>query len=172
MRFGYVSAAIHHPPSQAIDFDDFFLQHHQRLIACALALTGNREQSRDAAQETMSRAYRNWAHVSSMEHPAAWLRTDLLHLITDEGRRSTRQQIALPRLWSDPAAPQPDLPTDLLDAIRSLPERQRHAIVLHYLDDLSVAEVAKAMDIAEGTVKATLHQARATLATALHEENR
>jgi RNA polymerase sigma factor (sigma-70 family) len=51
----------------------------------------------------------------------------------------------------------------LREAIVGLPPRQRAAIVLRYLADLSIAEVAAAMDCAEGTVKATLHQALRSL---------
>jgi len=52
---------------------------------------------------------------------------------------------------------------DLLAALRSLPERQRQAVVLHYLMDCRVATVAELMGLSEGTVKAHLHRARATL---------
>ena len=45
------------------------------------------------------------------------------------------------------------------DAIATLPPRQREAVVLRYLADLPLADVADAMGCALGTVKATLHQA-------------
>ena len=45
------------------------------------------------------------------------------------------------------------------DAIATLPPRQRQAVVLRYLADLSIADMADAMGCATGTVKATLHQA-------------
>ena len=45
------------------------------------------------------------------------------------------------------------------DALDRLPPRQRAAVVLRYLGDLTVADIAEVMACAEGTVKATLHQA-------------
>ena len=47
----------------------------------------------------------------------------------------------------------------LWQAVRALPDRQRAAIVLRYVDDLSVHEIALVLDVAEGTIKASLSQA-------------
>ena len=154
-------------PRDAIDFDEFFLAHHTRLVAGALALTNDRERARDAAQEALSRAYRDWSKVQRMDHPAAWVRRVLVNLLTDEGRRDRhRDRTESPHgePWHEDAPPS-DSP--LLAAIRQLPIRQRTAVVLHYLDDLPVEQVADAMGVAVGTVKATLHQARTTLAREL-----
>ena len=56
---------------------------------------------------------------------------------------------------------------DVLAALRSLPERQRQAIVLHYIVDLPVHSVADAMGLSEGAVKAHLHKGRAALRSPL-----
>lgn len=158
-------------PRDAIDFDEFFLAHHARLIACGMALTSDRERVRDAAQEALGRAYRDWSKVQRMDHPAAWVRRVLVNLLTDEGRRDRqRERTATPsapgQAWHEDTPPS-DSP--LLAAIRRLPTRQRTAVVLHYLDDLPIEQVADAMGVAAGTVKATLHQARATLARDLED---
>jgi RNA polymerase sigma factor (sigma-70 family) len=54
-------------------------------------------------------------------------------------------------------------------AIAALSPQQRVALVLHYFDDLAVADVAHAMAISEGAVKYHLHEARARLRTALED---
>ncbi len=107
-----------------------------------------------------------------MEHPGAWLRKVLLNLLLDEGRRSARRQLEHARIREAPPNEPHDTSTTLIIAIRALPLRQQQAVVLHYLDDLPIAEVSTAMGVAVGTVKATLSQARAALASALHEEDR
>ncbi len=159
-------------PRDAIDFDEFFLAHHSRLLACARAMTSDRERARDATQEAFGRAYRDWPKVQRMEHPGAWVRRVLVNLLTDEGRRDSHRRrhdaAAAGEGWHEDTPPS-DSP--LLAAIRQLPTRQRTAVVLHYLDDLPVEQVAEAMGVAVGTVKATLHQARTTLARAM-EPNR
>lgn len=55
-------------------------------------------------------------------------------------------------------------------ALRTLPDPQRHAIVLHHLGDLPVATIAQELGVADGTVKSWLHRGRATLAAQLTEE--
>ncbi len=52
---------------------------------------------------------------------------------------------------------------DVLGALRQLAPRQRTAVILHYLGDLPLPEVARLMNVSEGTVKAHLAQARTRL---------
>jgi RNA polymerase sigma factor (sigma-70 family) len=61
----------------------------------------------------------------------------------------------------------PELHPEVWDAVRSLPVRQREAIALRYLLDMSEAAVADAMGIAVGTASATLATARAALSRQL-----
>jgi RNA polymerase sigma-70 factor (ECF subfamily) len=56
-------------------------------------------------------------------------------------------------------APDPDFAC----VFRSLPKRQRTAATLHYLNDLSVGEIARVMNISEGAVNSHLHRAREAL---------
>jgi RNA polymerase sigma factor (sigma-70 family) len=57
------------------------------------------------------------------------------------------------------------------DAITTLPPRQRQAVVLRYLADLPLTDVAAAMGCALGTVKATLHQALRNMRVELEEDD-
>jgi RNA polymerase sigma-70 factor (ECF subfamily) len=57
----------------------------------------------------------------------------------------------------------------LTQALATLPERHRRAVVLFHLADLSIAEIAEQEGVAEGTVKAWLHRGRAALAVQLSE---
>jgi RNA polymerase sigma factor (sigma-70 family) len=76
-----------------------------------------------------------------------------------------------PRDLREDAGPQdPERTGDVLavlDAVRSLPTRQREAVVLRYYADLSEAEVARALGCSVGTVKSQLSKARATLSRLL-----
>ena len=56
---------------------------------------------------------------------------------------------------------------ELVDALGALPERQRLVVCLHYLADLSVDDVAAALEVAPGTVKSQLHDARSNLLRSL-----
>ncbi len=59
----------------------------------------------------------------------------------------------------------------LTAALARLPANQRRAVVLHYLADLSVTQIAAQEDVPEGTVKSWLHRGRAALAAQLSPTN-
>jgi RNA polymerase sigma factor (sigma-70 family) len=80
-------------------------------------------------------------------------------------RRSLRRRpLSLPPSGSDA---DPEEVLDVRAAISALPRRQQAAVVLYYLADLTVADVANAMGCREGTVRAHLAKARAALARSL-----
>ena len=66
-------------------------------------------------------------------------------------------------------APPPEV-DEFWALVRQLPDRQAAAVALHYLEDRSIAEMAVILDCAEGTAKAHLHKARATLASRLRDQ--
>jgi len=155
---------------ESTDFDRFFRAEHPKLVACALAMTGDRESARDVAQEALLRAYRAWSHVGDFERPGAWVRRVLVNLVIDGQRQRRRERSAVGRLREETTG-LCDPETDRFwAAVRALPDRQRAAVALHYVDDLSVAEVASILKIAEGTVKASLSAARSNLAVAFGKE--
>jgi RNA polymerase sigma-70 factor (ECF subfamily) len=59
---------------------------------------------------------------------------------------------------------------ELVRAIATLPANQRRAIVLHYLGDLSVSDIAAQEDVPENTVKSWLRRGRTALAALLGDE--
>jgi RNA polymerase sigma-70 factor (ECF subfamily) len=59
----------------------------------------------------------------------------------------------------------------LIDAVRSLPERQREMVTLHFLRELSYVQIAEALGVSVGTVKATLFEAKMSLRAALAGRN-
>jgi RNA polymerase sigma-70 factor (ECF subfamily) len=148
-------------------FTSMFRREYPRLVALGLALTGNRATACDLAQETLARAYQSWDRVEMYELPAAWLRRVLINLAVDVHRKAHQEQATLAR-----CGPQV---TDAIEggggewwaAVRALPVRERLAITLYYVEDYSIGEVAVVMEIAAGTVRATLAQARQKLAVAL-----
>ena len=85
-------------------------------------------------------------------------------------RRLGRERRALTRWFGQRSDSYTELePTDaeFWRAVGDLPARQREVIALHYVDDLTVADIAVALEISTGTVKSTLHDARRSLAATL-----
>jgi RNA polymerase sigma-70 factor (ECF subfamily) len=168
-------AALRNWPARVIepahDFDAFFRAEQPKMVALALALTGVPEVARDLAQDALAKAYRSWQFVSAMDRPGAWLRRVTINGAMSWHRSASRETRAHARLGGEGSTETPEQESDRFwSAVRSLPDRQRAAVALHYLEDMSVADVAAALDIAEGTVKASLFKARATLAAALGVE--
>jgi RNA polymerase sigma-70 factor, ECF subfamily len=155
------------------EFDQFFLAHYDGIVRSVTFVCGDRERAADATQEAFIRAFNRWTRVRKYGNPAAWVRRIAINVTRDEhrsvSRRVRREELA--------DAPQTELPgpdaadrfdsSPALDALRSLPERQRAIAALYYLDDLSVADISDTLDIAEGTVRFHLSQARAGLRAGL-----
>jgi RNA polymerase sigma-70 factor (ECF subfamily) len=155
-------------PHVAVPFQQFFAAEQKRLLVVALAMTSDREAARDAVQESLARAYARWDQLRRMDQPTAWTRRVLINLLIDDHRRRQREGTAVVRLGSRPAvgAGEPDVDT-FLQLVRRLPDRQRAVVVLHYFDDMSVEQIAAAMDVAEGTIKSLLFKARQRLSADL-----
>jgi RNA polymerase sigma-70 factor (ECF subfamily) len=152
----------------ALVFDEFYREHIAAVTALAYTLAGSWHVAKDLAQEAFARALRDWEHVGRMLRPDSWVRTAVANLATSRLRRLQAEGRALLRLRIR-REPVPDpLPDDLeafWAAVRSLPRRQAQAVALRYAGDLSIVEIADRMGCAEGTIKASLHKARATLAS-------
>lgn len=150
------------------DFDEFFAANYDSVARTLTVVTGDRELAEDAAQEAFTRALRRWRSVRAMARPSGWVYVVAMNHIRDRHRRARR---SAPVELEGSADPIGGVATrlSLRDAIATLPPRQREAVVLRFLADLSVADVADAMGCAVGTAKATLHHAMAALRVELTE---
>jgi RNA polymerase sigma-70 factor (ECF subfamily) len=172
------AGATDHPPVPAPferfsgDYTSFFRTELRSLVALAAAIAGA-DRAEEIAQEALLRAHREWDRIARYDKPGAWVRRVTINLATSSRRRRLSERRALQRVA---ARRQLDAPPPEVDGfwalVRRLPDRQAAAVALFYLDDLSIAEIADALDCAEGTAKAHLHQARRTLAgDLLHQEH-
>jgi RNA polymerase sigma-70 factor (ECF subfamily) len=151
-----------------IDDDDvaaLFRAHYGRLVRTLAVVCGDADLAADAVQEAFVRAHGRWRTIRHYDDPVGWVRHVALNLLRDDRRRSMRGRRAVERLAAvtpvtSPAAPEPDGAGALL---ASLPRQQRVAAALFYVDGLSIAEIATAMGIAQGSVKSHLHDARRSL---------
>lgn len=142
-----------------VNFDDFVRSRSTSLLRVAYLLTGDRHAAEDLLQDVLERLYVSWWRVR--DSPEAYTRRALVNQATNRWRRRRRRpETAL----GDHDVAQRDHSDDALvrdvvvAALRELPPRQRAAVVLRFLEDLPVSEVARALDCSEGTVKS--HTAR------------
>jgi RNA polymerase sigma factor (sigma-70 family) len=133
----------------------------------AAAVTGDIERAHEAVQDGFVRAYASRASYRGEGSLDAWVWRIVLRSALDARAQGgavadiADAAVALPFPERDPA---------LAAAVQELPPRRRLIVFLRYWADLSVAEIGELLGVAEGTVSATLTQARAALRDALEVE--
>ena len=150
-------------------------RHWDTAVFLAARVLGSPELARDAAQEAAVAAMTDLDGLRSPDRFGAWFCGIALNV----SRRWLRQlRSEVPGLLPDSASLSPgpaeaaeiaDLAALVRGAVTALPNGQRHAVLLFYLQGLSHREVAGELGISVGAVKARLHQGRAALAPRLAE---
>jgi RNA polymerase sigma factor (sigma-70 family) len=145
---------------------------HGKLLAHAWRLLGDREAAKDSVQESWAEMLRGLSRLRDERAFAAWAyrivsrrcARHIGHIRSD--RRLLEEMIEAPEEIhrAEPASMDVEA---LRRAIHALPPEQRSAIALFYLEEMSVAEVAVALDVPAGTVKSRLMLARRKMRGAL-----
>ncbi len=139
----------------------------------AYGVLRHREDAEDVAQEAFVRAHRSIAQLRNRERFRAWLvrmtwRMAIDRLRTDKRRVARESTVqATPEATAEQQASAQERSRRLWAAIDELPDKLRMTIVLSGIEGHDVAEVARLLDIPEGTVKSRLFLARKALAEKL-----
>lgn len=123
-------------------------------------VTGNRESAHDAVQEAFARALAARDTFRGEAPLAAWVWKIALRVALEQ---RTPDHDDWPDDVIDPQLLEPERDPALAAALRMLSPRKRLMVFLHYFGDFSYAEISAACDVAEGTVAASLAQAREQL---------
>lgn len=142
--------------------EDLFTEEYDRLVG-ALGVAFEPEAAADAVQEAFIAADRRWSRVSKLEDPAGWIRRVALNRLRTGRRLGRRRREILATLRTTPPDDMTAELVDLQAAVDALPDRQRMAVCLFHLADLSIDDVAAALRVSPGTVKSNLHDARRAL---------
>ena len=143
------------------------------LVGYAYLLTGDLTTAQDVVQDAFVRMLVRRSAGQAPEHAEAYLRKAILNGVRDGYRRHRTFLGARPRLVEQDGRAMESLAVahlDLQRALATLTSRERACVVLRYVDDLSIREVAAALRLGEGTVKRYLSDARAQLGGLLGEE--
>jgi len=146
------------------EFRQLFEKSRRDLLAQAYLLTGDQQEAQDLVQEVFLRAWRSWTQLAAVDNQRAWLRRVLYNLAVGRwrGLRLRRGLLkGLPPLVSTPVPEAERL--DIVRALQSLPSRQRQALVLVAVFDLTTADAAREMGANEGSVRVWISRARANL---------
>ena len=148
---------------------------HGKLVAHAWRLTGDAEMARDAVQGSWLEIIRGIGRLRDERAFPAWAYRVVSRACARQiGQATCRRKLAHGLAGETDLPPgEPDDPIArdrLRSAIAALPPEQRGAIALFHLEEMSVAEVAAALDVPLGTVKTRLLHARRKLRAALEGE--
>lgn len=147
-------------------FELLYQRDYAAVVGLVYGMTGSRWVAEDVAQEAFLRAHRDWARVGNMASPGGWVRRVAFNLARSRWRRLRSETIAKLRVVPPAEVSNPPVDSEVEEFWREvsrLPSRQAQAVALHYVEELSVAEIADVLGVAEGTVKALLHQGRERL---------
>lgn len=147
--------------------------YYRRLVAALYGLTGDFADAQDLVQEAYARALARPRVFLDVADPEAWLRTVAVNLARTRWRRRKLFD-TLVRHGRVPRTPDAVPGADpnrvaLVAALQKLSRPTREAIVLHHLADMPVYEVAEALGVPVGTVKARLSRGRTMLADLLRD---
>ena len=150
----------------ADDFRALFVASFPRVVRTVWFVVHDQRVAEEVAQDAFTELYRSWRRVHDYDQPALWVRRVALRKAQREAARAARrtrlerEASVLRRPDERPAA----LHDDLMDALRTLPPRQRAVVALYYLEDRPMDEVADLVGCSPSTGYVHLHQARVRLA--------
>ena len=144
-------------------FDDFYRSSFDKVASAVAAFGAGSDDAFDITQDAFARALLRWSRLRDVPWAEGWVMTTAMNLCRKRGRRLQRAFRHTPDSAPTPTQETGLVHAELILAIRRLPPRQREAVVLFYLADHPVSQVAELMRISEGAVKAHLSQARAKL---------
>lgn len=146
------------------EFEPFVRAHLDGLYGYARFLAGNEHDAWDLVQEALTRMGVRWSRIDTEGNPVGYARTAIARLAVDRHRAGTRErptepvpEPAVAEIAGDAVEPW------LADALRSLPLRQRTALVLRFVDDLDYAGIADVMGGSVSTAKSQVSRGLARL---------
>ncbi len=163
-------------------FRDLVERHQNAVIGTVAKMLGNASESEDIAQQVFLRIWRNAKRYRPEAKFTTYLFTITRNLVFNETRRKSRKKEvsadereensnllieASPDRQPDSELLQAELQRAVDDAIASLPEAQRMAVVLRRYEQLSYEEIAGVLNLSVSAVKSLLFRARTSLREAL-----
>jgi RNA polymerase sigma-70 factor (sigma-E family) len=149
--------------------------HYRSLVRLAALLVRDVATAEEVVQDSFMAMHGAWRRLRDNDKALSYLRQS----VVNRSRSVLRHRVVVDRNAPKPA---PDMPsaeqgaltllerTAVVSALRSLPPRQREALVLRYYGDLSEAQIASAMGISRGAVKSHTARAIASLRAMLEME--
>ena len=156
-----------------VGFAVFVRAHTADLLRTAYLLTGDAQRAEELVQDTLVRLFPKWDRVEAADVPLAYVRRAVTNGFINHQRRPSRREFAYDEVPEstdrrDPLGQLADR-DQIWAGLRTLPERQRAALVLRFFEDLSDEEVARTLECRTGTVRSLVSRGLAALRQQLAE---
>ena len=154
---------------------ELYASHYRSLVRLATLLVRDTGTAEEVVQDSFVAMHGGWRRLRDSEKALSYLRQS----VVNRSRSVLRHRVVVDRNAPKPA---PDMPSAehgaiaslersaVISALRTLPARQREALVLRFYADMSEAQIADAMQISKGAVKSHTARAMATLRTVLERD--
>jgi RNA polymerase sigma-70 factor (sigma-E family) len=154
---------------------ELFASEARSLVRLAAIFCDDREAAEDLVQEAFVRLHRSAHRIHDPGRAPAFLRSIVINLAKDANRRGLmslrhRPSMVQPSSVEHVEADAIDATDrEMLDAVRSLPERQRACLALRFYSEMSESEIAEALGISKNSVKTHCRRGLAALETAMSQ---
>jgi RNA polymerase sigma-70 factor (sigma-E family) len=154
---------------------ELYTLHYRSLVRLSALLVRDMGTAEEVVQDSFVAMHGGWRRLRDSEKALSYLRQS----VVNRSRSVLRHRVVVDR---NAPKPPPDMPSAehgaiallersaVIDALRTLPARQREALVLRFYGDMSEAQIADAMQISKGAVKSHTARAMATLRTVLERD--
>jgi len=166
---------LHQKRDERREFEELALPHLDSLYGTALRLTHNEKDAEDLVQDTILRAFRFFHRFERGTNVKAWLFKILTNTFANKYRKRQRERTILDEVQTqaevaDAGLPDPEaalaarlVSDQVKEALESVPEEFRLAVILADLEDFSYREIAEIVDCPIGTVMSRIYRGRRIL---------
>ncbi|MBA2725947.1 MAG: SigE family RNA polymerase sigma factor [Actinobacteria bacterium] len=152
------------------DVTALFDRHYAPLCRLAYVILGDAALAEEIVMDALLKTYTGWGRIRDLDRSDAYLKRAVVNLCRSKIRRKMVESRVNEVTHHREVLRAPDWDPERHEtsrlvwaAVKTLPERQRAAVVLRYFEDLPEAQIAEVLECSVGTVKSQLSKARAKL---------
>ena len=142
---------------------ELYRAHSRSAVRLAYVLVGDEETAQDLVHEAFLKLFGRYRDLRDSDHFEAYLRRTIINLSKNHRRRAHHERSALRRTERERPRSRDNDTREVVELLMRLPERQRAAMALRYLEDLSEQEAADVMGTTVSAVKSLTHRGSAAL---------